>query len=65
MEKKLTRSTDNKMLGGVCAGIAEYLGLDPTLVRLGYACLSFFTAGFPGILFYILACIIIPKKTDI
>lgn len=65
MEKKLTRSVNDKMLGGVCSGLAKYFGLDPTLVRLRYAFLSIFTAGFPGIVLYILACIIIPKDTAI
>ncbi len=63
MEKKLTRSVSDKMLGGVCGGLAEYLGLDSTMVRLGYAFLSLFTAAFPGIMLYIVACIIIPKKS--
>ncbi|MGN0049280.1 MAG: PspC domain-containing protein [Bacteroides sp.] len=63
MEKKLTRSVSDKMLGGVCGGLAEYLGLDSTLVRLGYAFLSLFTAAFPGTILYIVACIIIPKKS--
>lgn len=61
MEKKLTRST-NKSLAGVCAGIAEYLNLDPTLVRAIYACLTIFSAGFPGILLYIVLMLIIPEK---
>lgn len=65
MEKKLTRSVSDKMLGGVCGGLAEYLGLDSTMVRLGYAFLSLFTATFPGIMLYIVACIIIPKKSAV
>jgi phage shock protein PspC (stress-responsive transcriptional regulator) len=32
--KRLVRNTDNKMMGGVCAGVADYFGLDPTLVRV-------------------------------
>ncbi|MBQ2170847.1 MAG: PspC domain-containing protein [Paludibacteraceae bacterium] len=60
-EKKLYRS-ENKMLGGVCAGIAEYFGTDPTLVRVAYAVLSVFSTGFPGILLYIILLIIMPKK---
>ena len=60
MEKKLTRSK-NKMIAGVCAGIAEYFGLDPTAVRLGYVFLTVFTAGFPGLLVYIIAALIIPQ----
>ena len=51
-EKKLYRST-NKMIGGVCAGIAEYLEIDPTIVRVVYALLSLFTAGFGGTIVYI------------
>ncbi len=60
-EKKLYRS-DNKMLGGVCAGIAEYFGTDPTLVRAAYALLSVFSTGFPGLLLYIILLLIMPKK---
>ena len=53
MEKKqLTRSTD-KMLAGVCSGIAEYFDLDPTLVRVCYAVLTIFTTCFPGLLLYL------------
>ena len=60
-DKKLTRST-NKMVAGVCAGIAEYFDLDPTLVRVVYAALSLFSAGFPGLLLYIILLIIMPPS---
>ena len=60
MTRVLRRSSD-KMLGGVCGGLAEYLGLDPTLVRLGYVLISIFSAAFPGILVYILLWIIMPE----
>lgn len=60
MDKRLYRSTTDKKLSGVCAGIAEYFGIDPTLVRLGWAfmvlCLGF------GVLAYIVAALIIPEK---
>ena len=60
MEKKqLTRSTD-KMLAGVCSGIAEYFDLDPTLVRVCYAALTIFTTCFPGVLLYLLLILIMP-----
>jgi Putative stress-responsive transcriptional regulator len=59
--KKLTRSND-KLLAGVCAGIAEYFDIDPTLVRVSYVALSFFFAGFPGLLLYIILMIIMPQK---
>ena len=66
--KKLYRSTSNKMLAGVCGGIAEYFNVDPTIISLAYVLLSVFTAAFPGIIVYILAMIIIPSDpgyTDI
>ncbi len=60
MEKRLFRSTSNKMLCGVCAGVAEYFNIDPTLVRLGWVVFSLAAGG--GILAYIIAAIIIPEK---
>ncbi len=61
MEKKLTKSND-KVISGVCSGIAEYFDVDPTLVRVGYAALSVFSAGFPGLILYIILAIIMPNK---
>lgn len=62
MEKRLTKSNTNKMLSGVLGGIGEYFGIDPTLVRVGYAALTVFSAGFPGLLLYIVLVLIIPKQ---
>lgn len=59
-EKRLTLS-DDRMLGGVCGGLAEYFGLDPTLVRIAYALLTAFTA-FSGIILYPILYWIIPSK---
>lgn len=59
--RRLYRSRD-KILGGVCAGLADYSDVDPTLIRLLYAFLTIFTAAFPGVLAYIVAWIIIPKE---
>ena len=59
--KKLTRSQNNKMLTGVCAGIANYFGLDPTLIRVAYVLLTVFTA-FSGVIVYLLLWIIIPEE---
>lgn len=56
--KKLYRSRDNRMLSGVCAGVGEYINLDPTIVRLLWA--LFGITGF-GIVAYIAAAIIIPE----
>lgn len=61
MEKKLKRSR-NQIVGGVCAGIANYFDWDVTLVRVIYAVLSIFTAGFPGFLLYIVLWIIMPLE---
>ncbi len=60
MQKKLRRS-QNQMVAGVCAGIAEYFDIDPTLVRVIYAILSFFSVGFPGLLLYIILWIVMPR----
>ena len=62
--KKLYRSTQNRMLGGVCAGIAEFFSIDPTLIRLIYVALSLFTVAFPGIILYIVCLLIIPNDPD-
>ena len=64
MQKKLTRS-QNKMISGVCAGIAEYFEFDPTLVRIAYVLLSFFSAGFPGLLLYIILAIVMPVQDEL
>jgi len=61
MERKLRRSND-QMIAGVCAGIAEYMGLDVTLVRVGYVILSVLSAGFPGTLLYIILWMIMPRQ---
>ena len=63
MQKKLRRS-QNKMISGVCAGIAEYFDFDPTLVRIAYVLLSFFSAGFPGLLLYIILAIVMPQAAQ-
>ncbi|MFP4020172.1 MAG: PspC domain-containing protein [Halanaerobium sp.] len=58
--KKIYRSRKNKRVGGVCGGIAEYFGWDPTLVRLGAVILIFIWGA--GILAYIAAWAIIPER---
>lgn len=58
--KKLFRSNSNKMIAGVCGGIAEYINLDPTIVRLLWVAFCF--AGGAGILAYIIATIIMPVQ---
>ena len=59
--KKLYRSSANRWLGGVCGGLGEYLGMDPTVVRILYIIGTFLSMGF-GLLLYIILWIIIPEK---
>jgi phage shock protein C len=59
--KKLHRSS-NRILAGVCGGIAEYLNVDHTVVRVLYAALSLFTAAFPGLLLYIILIFLMPNE---
>lgn len=62
--KKLYKSKNDKMLSGVCGGIAQYFNCDATLIRLIWALVSLFSAGFPGLLLYIVCAIIIPEEPD-
>ena len=58
--KKLYRNTENKMLAGVCSGIADYFDIDPTLVRLGWV--LFCALGGSGLLAYIIAALVMPDR---
>lgn len=62
MNKKLYKSRDNKMVDGVCAGIAAYFGIDPTLVRLGWV--LFCAMGGSGFIVYLIAALIIPCEPE-
>lgn len=57
--KRLSRSMKNKMIGGVCGGIANYFDVDPTLIRVGYILLSIFTI-FSGVIAYFILWIVMP-----
>ena len=59
--KRLYKS-NNRMLCGVCAGVAEYLGIDPTIVRLVWAALALTGS---GILLYIIAALVMPENLDV
>ena len=59
--KKLTRPRNDRMLGGVCAGIGEYLGIDPTVVRIICVLLSIGTIGL-ALLVYLVLCFVIPES---
>jgi len=60
--KKLTRNMDNKMLAGVCSGLADYMGVDPTVVRVLFALVTVFTAGIGGLITYLACWLIIPPN---
>ena len=62
MEKKIYKSSKNKMIDGVCAGIAEYFNIDPTLVRIGLVLFS--AMGGAGILAYIIMAIVMPRNPE-
>lgn len=58
----LVRSRRHRIIAGVCGGIADWLGWDPTLVRILYVLVSVMSAAFPGILVYIVLWIIMPDE---
>lgn len=62
--KKLHRSS-NRVVAGVCGGVAEYFDIDPTLIRVLYAVLTFFSAAFPGIILYIILMILMPNYNQL
>ncbi|MGY4688967.1 PspC domain-containing protein [Salibacterium sp. K-3] len=62
--KKLVRSRRNRMLAGVCGGIADYFDVDPTLIRIITVVLFFVTAVFPIPIAYIVLALIMPNEGD-
>ena len=63
MTKRLHKSRYNEVLCGVCSGVAEYFDIDPTIVRLAWVVFTCFALA--GVFAYIIAAIIMPKKSDI
>lgn len=59
---KLTRSRSNRMIFGVCGGLGEYMGIDPTIVRLIWILITIFSGFLVGVIAYLLAAIVIPEK---
>lgn len=59
MQKRLHRSRTDKMIGGVCGGLGEYFGIDPTIVRVVWVAVTLF--GGAGILAYLILWIIMPQ----
>lgn len=63
-KRGLQRSRRHRVVAGVCGGIAEWLGWDPTLVRVLFVLVSVLSAGFPGILVYIALWVLMPERDD-
>ena len=63
MDRKLYRAEEGKMIAGVCAGLAEYFAIDPTLVRLAWV--LFCALGGSGVLAYMICALIIPSKSQV
>ena len=61
--KRLTRSK-NKVIAGVCGGLAEYFSIDPTVTRVAYVLISIVSAAFPGILAYIILMFVMPPPDE-
>lgn len=60
--RRLYKSKNNRMLSGVMGGIGEYFNVDPTIVRILYVLVSMISAGFPGIVIYIILALVIPER---
>ncbi len=64
VRRPLRRSRRSRMIAGVCGGIAEWSGWDPTLVRVLYVVGSIFSVAFPGILVYLILWVIVPNAAE-
>jgi phage shock protein C len=62
--RRLFRSRDNRMIAGICGGLAEYTNVDPTVVRVGFVLLAFFTGG-ASLLAYPIMWIVVPETPDL
>ena len=63
MQKKIYRSVSDRKISGVCGGLAEYLNVDATVIRIIWAIISLFTL-FAGIAAYLICTLLIPEKPD-
>jgi len=59
--RRLTRSRRDRKIAGVCGGLAEYFGWDPTVVRVVYVVVSVISAAFPGLLVYLILWMVMPE----
>lgn len=63
--RRLTRSNRNKMIAGVCGGLAEYLNVDPTVMRVLYVLVSILSVAFPGIIAYVILMFLMPPPEEV
>ena len=61
-EKKHFKRSEDRMLAGVCSGIAEYFGIDVKITRIVYFCLTILTVFFPGIILYLALMLLMPRE---
>ncbi|MGX7024737.1 PspC domain-containing protein [Vagococcus hydrophili] len=64
MKRKLTKSRSNVVISGSLAGVAEFIGIDATIVRVIYVLLALFTVGFPGFILYIALMVLLPSGSN-
>ncbi len=62
MKKKLYRSSKQRMIAGICGGLAEYFDMDVNIMRLLFVAISLLSVLFPMVIFYIIAWIIVPEE---
>jgi phage shock protein C len=62
MAKKLYRSSKQRMVAGICGGLAEYFDMDVNIMRLLFVAISLLSVLFPMVIFYIIAWIIVPER---
>jgi phage shock protein C len=65
MGKRLYKSESNKMISGVCGGIAAYFDVDPSLIRVATVILGLLTTGFPMLVGYIICACILPSESQV
>lgn len=63
MEKRLAKSVTDSKIAGVCGGLGEYFGVDPTIVRIIFVCMVFFIGS--GLLAYIILALVMPKADEV
>jgi phage shock protein C len=63
--RRLTRSNRDKMIAGVCGGLAEYLNVDPTVMRVLYVLVSILSVAFPGIIAYVILMFLMPPPEEV